>query len=62
MDVYGKFVSWNMVKLLEVLGEKGLRCLLLWCWLRLIFEHPLSALTLLRRQCIMDIENQQSIL
>jgi len=55
MDVYGKFVLWNMVKLLEVLGEKGLRCLLLWCWLRLIFEHPLSALTLLRRQCIMDI-------
>jgi hypothetical protein len=29
MDVYGKFVLWNMVKLLEVLGEKGLRCLLL---------------------------------
>jgi hypothetical protein len=40
MDVYRKFVLWNMVKLLEVLGEKGLRCLLLWCWLRLIFEHP----------------------
>jgi hypothetical protein len=44
VDVYARFILWNMVKLLEVMGEKGLVCLWLCWWQRLILEQPPSPL------------------